>query len=163
MLERTAGLSDTGRVDTERTTAPLWRCPLCGRTFAARNQTHACAPLGDLDRHFAASVPAVRETFDSIVAVLSGVGPFTVLPEKTRIAFHVRMSFAAVMPRKRWLNGHLVLDHLAENPRFTRIETYSPRNVVHAFRLASPEEVDDEFAGWLADAYRVGSSATCSR
>ena len=78
---------------------------LCGRSFAARDRTHTCAPLGDLDRHFAASEPAVRETFDRIVTVLSGVGPFTVLPEKTRIALHVRMSFAAVMPRKRWLSG----------------------------------------------------------
>jgi hypothetical protein len=147
---------DTGGVDPERTSAPLWRCPLCGRTFAACNQTHTCAPLGDLDRHFAASEPTVRETFDRIVTALNGVGPFTVLPEKTRIAFHVRMSFAAVMPRKRRLNGHLVLDRRVESPRFARIETYSPRNIVHVFRLASPDDVDVEFAAWLADAYRVG-------
>jgi hypothetical protein len=28
--------------------------------------------------------------------------------------------------------------------------------VLHAFRLASPVDVDAEFAGWLAEAYRVG-------
>ncbi|HEX5728831.1 DUF5655 domain-containing protein [Microbacterium sp.] len=143
-------------MDRDRSAAPLWRCPLCGRTFAARNQTHTCAEVGDLDRHFDACAPQVRATFDRIVAVLQDIGPFTVLPEKTRIAFHVRMSFAAVMPRRKWLSGHLVLDRRIENPRFTRIETYSPRNILHAFRIASPAEVDDEFTVWLAAAYRVG-------
>ena len=27
----------------------LWTCPGCGRTFANRNQTHTCAPLGSVD------------------------------------------------------------------------------------------------------------------
>ena len=134
----------------------MWHCPLCGRTFAARNQTHTCAALGDLERHFERSTPRVHATFDRIVATLGDIGPFTVLPEKTRIAFHVRMSFAAVMPRRDWLNGHLVLDRRVDSSRFTKIETYSPRNILHAFRLELPDEVDDEFAQWLALAYRVG-------
>ena len=132
---------------------PLWQCPRCGRQFANRNQTHTCAALGDLDRHFANTAPHVRETFDR---VLDAIGPVTVLPEKTRIALHVRMSFAAFTPRRQWLNGHLVLARRVDSPRFLRIETYSPRNVLHAFRLDSPADVDDEFAGWLAEAYQVG-------
>ncbi|CAN5116239.1 hypothetical protein BH18ACT5_BH18ACT5_06400 [soil metagenome] len=66
------------------------------------------------------------------------------------------MSFAAFIPRKKWLDGHLVLARLVESPRFTRVETYSPRNILHAFRLHSPAEVDVEFVGWLEEAYRVG-------
>ena len=138
-------------------TAPLWRCEACGRTFANRNQTHTCAPLGDIDRHFSGTDPAVREIFDRILAAVEAVGPVSVLPEKTRIALHVRMSFAAFTPRRRWLTGHLVLARRVESPRFTRIETYSPHNVLHAFRLNSPSEVDGEFTGWLLEAYRAGS------
>ncbi len=88
--------------------------------------------------------------------VLADIGPVAVLPEKTRIALHVRMSFAAFMPRRTWLNGHLVLARRIDSPRFVKIGVYSPRNVLHAFRLDSPEQVDDEFAGWLVEAYRVG-------
>jgi hypothetical protein len=66
------------------------------------------------------------------------------------------MSFAAFAPRRRWLDGHVVLDGRLDSPRFRRIETYSPRNVLHAFRLSSPDEVDDEVTGWLARAYAVG-------
>lgn len=137
-------------------TAPLWRCESCGRTFANRNQTHTCAPLGDLDQHFAGTDPMVRATFDRVLEAVEALGPVTVLAEKTRIALHVRMSFAAFTPRGRWLTGHLVLARRIESARFTRIETYSPRNVVHAFRLTSPSDVDDEFTGWLEEAYRVG-------
>lgn len=135
----------------------MWACHRCGRTFAARNQTHTCAELGDLDAHFARAIPTVRAIFDAILADVSRLGPFTVLPEKTRIALHARMSFAAFVPRRRWLNGHLVLARPVDSPRFLRVEEYSPRNVLHAFRLTSPGEVDAEFAGWLAEAYQVGT------
>ena len=79
------------------------------------------------------------------------------LAEKTRIALQVRMSFAAFMPRRHWLSGHLVLARRIDRPRFVRIDTISRRNVVHAFRLSAPAEVDDEFTAWLAEAYQVGA------
>jgi Domain of unknown function (DUF5655) len=142
---------------------PLWACPECGRTFANRNQTHTCAPLGDLDRHFAHAAPVVRAAFDQALTVVRRLGPVEVLPEKTRIALHVRMSFAAFMPRRHWLNGHLVLARRIESPRFLRVEAYSPHNVVHTFRLTSPADVDHEFAAWLAEAYQVGAGGARRR
>ena len=135
----------------------MWTCPDCGRSFASRNQSHACAALGDLDLHFARSSPQVRAAFDAALACVRAVGPVQVLAEKTRIALQVRMSFAAFMPRRDWLNGHLVLARRIDTPRFLRVETFSPRNVLHAFRLSGPDEVDAEFAAWLAEAYRVGA------
>ena len=75
------------------------RCPQCGRRFANRNQTHSCG-RHDLAPHFAGKGRAVRELFDALLGLLRGFGPVTVLPEKTRIAFQVRMSFAAVSIRK---------------------------------------------------------------
>ena len=135
----------------------LWTCPACGRGFASRNQSHACAALGDLDRHFARSSAHVRAAFDAVLASVSALGPVQVLPEKTRIALQVRMSFAAFMPRRDWLNGHLVLARRIDSARFLRIDTFSPRNVVHAFRLAGPLDVDEEFTAWLAEAYQVGA------
>jgi hypothetical protein len=53
--------------------------------------------------------PAVRATFDAVLAAVLALGPVEVLAEKSRIALQVRMSFAALMPRRHWLNGHLVL------------------------------------------------------
>lgn len=134
----------------------LWTCPRCGRTFANRNQSHTCRTLGDLDAHFTGKDPAVRETFDEMVRTVTALGPFEILAEKSRIAFHVRMSFAAFTPRIHWLDGHVVLAERMESSRFTKVEVYSPHNVLHAFRLRTPAEVDSEVADWLTRAYAVG-------
>lgn len=134
---------------------PLWRCPKCGRSFANRNQSHACG-RHDLMHHFRGKPPEVRELFDAVVAAIKAIGPVRVLPEKTRIAFQVRMSFAQVTPRTQWLDGHVVLARRLEHPRFRTIQTISPRNHVHVFRLTSLADIDNEFQGWLAEAYQVG-------
>ncbi|HEV7921712.1 MAG TPA: DUF5655 domain-containing protein [Thermoanaerobaculia bacterium] len=133
---------------------PLWSCPHCERTFANRNQTHSCGTVGALDAHFARRPPAVRELFDAFVARVRAIGPVTILPEKTRIAFHVRMSFAMVMPRHDALVGHLVLARRVDDPRLHKIETFSPRNHVHHFRVRSVAEID-AIAEWIAEAYAV--------
>lgn len=53
-----------------RTERELWVCPDCGRAFANANQSHTCAPLGDLDSHFVGVDPGVRRSFDIIVDAL---------------------------------------------------------------------------------------------
>ena len=148
--------ADVRRPSDARGPASLWRCPQCRRTFANRNQTHTCRPLGSLDDLFARSEPPVRATFDAILSAVRGFGPVDVLPEKTRVALHVRMSFAAFTPRRHWLDGHVVLARELTSPRFRAVQVFSPRNVLHAFRLGSPAEVDDELISWFAEAYRVG-------
>jgi hypothetical protein len=134
----------------------MWLCSGCGREFAHRNQNHTCRPLGDIDRHFARSDPAVRDAFDAVLAAIAPLGPVAVLAEQTRIALHVRMSFAAFVPHRHWLDGHVILARRLDHPRFRRVEEYSTRNVLHAFRLSGPDDVDDEMRSWLAEAYRVG-------
>ena len=142
---------------------PLWTCSRCGRAFPNPRQSHGCTPLSSLDGHFASSAPEVRAAFDEILAAVRRLGPVTVLPEKSRIALQVRMSFAALMPRRRWLNGHLVLARSVDSRRFLTVQPLSPRSVVHTFRLYCPEEVDAEFTGWLAEAYRVGEQRHLER
>jgi hypothetical protein len=48
------------------------------------------------------------------------------------------MSFAVLSPRKSHLIGHFVLARRIESARFSRVDTYSPRNHVHVFRIARP-------------------------
>lgn len=98
----------------------------------------------------------MRALFDAVVSEINALGPVEILPEKTRIAFHVRMSFAQVTPRRTWLDGHLVLARRVESPRFRSVQTFSPRNHLHVFRLEEISDIDDEFRGWLAEAYAVG-------
>ena len=133
----------------------LWQCPKCRREFANRNQSHACA-RHTLEQHFERKPPEIRALFDALIEAIRHIGPVRVLPEKTRIAFQVRMSFAQVTPRRGWLDGHLVLARRIESPRFRRVTTISPRNHVHEFRLDEPAGIDNEFREWLAESYAVG-------
>jgi hypothetical protein len=97
----------------------------------------------------------VRAIYEAFLFMLEGFGPVTVLPEKTRIAFQVRMSFAQLTVRRDWVLGHLVLARRAESPLFTKIETFSPRNHLHAFRLDDPAEVA-ALRDYAEEAYAVG-------
>lgn len=140
---------------TAKKLPPLWRCPECARGFANRNQSHSCSDIS-LQAHFTGKSEHVRKLFDALVAMIKKCGPVKVLPEKTRIAFQVRMSFIAVQVRRNYLIGHFVFARRVESPRFLRVETFSPRNHLHAFRLNSLAELDDEFAAWIREAYAVG-------
>ncbi len=40
-------------------------------------------------------------------------------------------------------------------PAFARVETFSPRNHLHAFRLDGPDEVG-KLRPWVPEAYAVG-------
>ncbi len=133
----------------------LWRCPSCGRGFANRNQSHFCGNHS-LDAHFEGKAAEARELFDALVELVRGIGPVIVLPEKTRIAFQVRMSFAAVSVRRAHLVGHFVLARRLEHSRFPRIDTISARNHVHHFRISALVDLDEEFIKWAREAYAVG-------
>jgi hypothetical protein len=140
----------------------LWRCPDCRRQFANRNQSHACGRY-TLASHFVGKSKRMRAIFDRLLSVAKKNGPVIVLPEKTRIAFQVRMSFAAFTIRKSWIDGHVVLARRLENSRFRRIETFSPRNHLHAFRFESVREIDAEVARWFVEAYAVGEQRHLGR
>jgi hypothetical protein len=57
---------------------------------------------------------------------------------------------------ERGLEGYLDLARKVESSRFRDIGTYTKRLWVHHFVLTSEDELDDEFAGWLSEAYEVG-------
>src|SRR5205085_11274113 len=111
-------------------------------------QTHSCSDVS-LDSHFTGKSEHVRELFEALVKLIKDCGPVKVLPEKTRIAFQARMSFIAVQVRRNYLIGHFVFARRVEHPRFTRVETFSPRNHLHAFRLDSLAGFVEGLAAWV--------------
>ena len=135
---------------------PMWTCPRCGRSFANRNQTHTCRPLGIVEDHLDRKPAPVVATYRALEAAVLACGPAEVLAERTRIAFHARMSFASAVVRTWWVDVGLVLARRVDSPRFRSVESFSPRSHLQVVRLHSAEDVDDEVRTWLAEAYRVG-------
>jgi hypothetical protein len=134
----------------------LWTCDRCGRPLANRNQTHACGRytvegfLRGKSQHavglYTSFAEAIRECGDVIVA-----------PAKTRVGFQVRLIFATANHlSERGLAAHVVLARRFEHPRFSKIESISPRNHVHHFLIRDVKEIDVEMRLWLREAYAVG-------
>ena len=137
------------------TNRPLWTCPECGEQFTSAHQWHSCGSY-DLETHFEKCEPHVRVLFDEFLDLVRECGPVKVIPQKTRIAIQGRMRFAALMPRKTTLRGHLVLAKPSTANCFVKIESYSSRNHVHVFSIRSSDQFTDIFVRHIQDAYNVG-------
>jgi Domain of unknown function (DUF5655) len=118
---------------------------------------HACA-RHTVEEFFAGKPPEARELFDTYVGFVRGIGDFVVDPGKTRIAFQNRARFTGVARVRRdglvigfWLKRRLA------SPRFLRVEHIPPGDYAYQLLVRSPEDLDEELATWLREAYRVGN------
>jgi len=98
-----------------------------------------------------------RPLYDAFLALVERFGPVTVNVNKTRISFQSRVRFAGVAGlRKDWLVCGFWLKRRIESPRFSRVEVIQRDDHVYQFRLRDPAELDNEVAGWIEEAARVG-------
>ena len=96
----------------------------------------------------------------AFVELIEECGDYTVSPSKTMITFKgTRRGFAGARPDTRGLRGYLDLQRRVVDPRMTRSSPYTQRLFVHHYRISEPSEMDDEFAGWVREAYDVGEGA----
>jgi hypothetical protein len=137
----------------------LWECPACGRRFANTNQTHSCGNP-ELEEILADRAPGPVATFWAVVAALEAVGEFRIHPQKTRIAFISRMTFASCRLARAWVDLGLILPAPVDSARISALEMYGPTSFGHTIRLHSAAEVDEEVGGWLSQAVRRGDQET---
>jgi Domain of unknown function (DUF5655) len=109
-----------------------------------------------LEALFARSEPHVFKLYQRLEHLVLACGPIIVVPQKTRVVFQDRVRFIAAMPHKSYLLVHFWFTHRHDNPRFTKIEQYAPRAVVHFIRIRDESVFDDEFNDWIHEAYEVG-------
>jgi len=146
-----------------KTTRPLWTCPKCRRQFINSNMPHSCGRYS-VRKFLAGKSPQAISLYEHFSALVRDCGPVLIAPAKTRIGFQVRMIFAAVNKLSdQGLEGHVVLTRRLETPRFSRIETMTPKCYVHHFRIESLNELDEEVRTWLREAYQVGTQEHLSR
>ena len=135
-------------------TGTLWRCPECDKLYPRAGQAHSCVVLS-LDDHFR-DRPRARELFAAFRAAVEEVGgPVRLSVAKTRIGLITYITFAAVMARKNYLRGHILLRRRVGSPRFVRVDD-GPPYWVHHFEIRTETDLDDEFRSWLSEAYDVG-------
>ena len=100
--------------------------------------------------------PSVVRLYRGLERMVRKCGPVTVSPVKTSIAFKIRTTFAGVGFEKEGLRVGILLARRLKNPRFVKVQSISPRNHEHVFRIREPKDLDSEVQSWLREAYQVG-------
>src|ERR1700760_4422395 len=117
-----------------------------------------------VERHLAGRSAEIRRLYDRYIELVSACGPFTYAVARTAITLKgTRRGFTGVAPAAKWLDGYFDLMRQGGGPRIRLSSPYTKRLFVHQFRVVSPDQLDDEFAGWLAEAYAVGQGAHLNR
>jgi Domain of unknown function (DUF5655) len=146
----------SNKIPPSAPSVPAWTCPTCGRSFHRTRQSHVCDTT-TVEDHLQDRDPAVVALFRAFVQAVADAGPFTYSPIKAQVGFqgHQRI-FAGVHLTKRGLEGYLDLPRRVESARFRRVSPYTHRLFVHHFVLASANQLDAEFLGWIKEASQVG-------
>jgi hypothetical protein len=110
-----------------------------------------------VDEQFAGKAPAVRAIYERLLGELRNLGPVGEEAKKTSIHLVRRTGFAGVHTRKACLILNLRMEAPLASPRVVKTEQVSKNRFHNEIKLQSPDEVDVELIGWLAEAYRLGA------
>ena len=113
-----------------------------------------------VERHLQGKGPEVIALYHRFIELAQACGPFTYAVSKTAITLKgTRRGFAGATLGERALRGYLDTQRLVQDPRITRSSPYTKRLYVHHFRIDRYGQLDEQFAGWLGEAYQVGAGA----
>jgi Domain of unknown function (DUF5655) len=142
---------------------PLWTCPKCGAKFVSANMWHSCGRY-TLDALFAKSERHVFELFQKFRRMVRDCGRSTMIPQKTRVVFMVRMRFAGATVRKSHLRIGLMLERpLPPDPRLVETLAVAPRCYGHYFKIERADQLDQSIAKLLREAYECGTQKNFRR
>ena len=139
---------------------PLWKCPKCGHRFVTRNMWHSCRRSSRISSHFRRRPAEFREIFDRFRVLMRGHGPVTVYARTSVIVFQVRVRFAGVRVRQRWVEVGLWLERRVRHPCLARVmslRALGSHGYGHFFHFTSVNQLDPAFARLVREAYAVGA------
>ncbi len=116
-----------------------------------------------VEDHLRGKPPVSVALYLRFVQLVAACGPFTYAVAKTTITFKgSRRGFAGAKPTPRGLTGYLDLTRQVTDPRIISSSPYTKRLFTHQVRLTRLEELDDDFAALIREAYAVGEGAHLS-
>jgi len=108
-----------------------------------------------VERIFARSEPHVRETAHALIARAIELADVTVDPKGTCIHLNRRTAFAGLHPRKSALLLNLRASAPIESPRVRKVERVSAHRYHNELLVESPDALDEELIGWIAQAHAL--------
>jgi Domain of unknown function (DUF5655) len=137
-------------------TSDLWTCPVCGKRFVTRNMSHSCGPH-TVDQFMEGKGPQAWAYWNRLQEVVAACGPYSIVANKTRLEFMVRVRFAGMdAVSERGMSFSFWVKERIDSPRFRKVVLYGRTDWVHHLRIDSLDDLDDEVQGWLCRSYQVG-------
>jgi hypothetical protein len=137
-------------------TSDLWTCPACGKRLVTRNMSHSCG-AHTVDQFMEGKGRQAWAFWERLQEMVGRCGPYTIVANKTRLEFMVRVRFAGMdAVSERGMSMSFWLKEQIESPRFRKVAHYGGRDWVYHLRLLALEDLDDEIQGWLCRSYDVG-------
>ena len=113
-----------------------------------------------VEDHLAGQPASSVEPYGRFVSMVEQCGPFSYSVTKTTVTFKgSRRGFAGALPTRRGLSVYLDLQRVIEDRRVISVAPYTRRLFVHQIRLATMDDLDEQFRGWVREAYAVGQGA----
>lgn len=110
--------------------------------------------------HLAGRDAEIVALYRQFVGLIEDCGSFEYVIGKQAITFKgTRRLFAGVIPKAKALDGFLVLQYTLHDARIRRPRRITDRLYNNYFRVTAPEQLDEEFAGWVFEAFEVGQGA----
>lgn len=132
----------------------MWECPDCRRRFGRRNQGHECAPAMTVDDYFESGPEFERLIFDKVLTVLQELDPdIWFEPVSVGIFFKRRTSFVQLRTMTKWVAVAFNLERRLTSSRLSRKVIEHSGRYYHVVNVKTPDEVDDELAAWLSEAW----------
>jgi hypothetical protein len=137
-------------------TSDLWTCPSCGKRFVTRNMSHSCG-RHTVDAFMEGKGPQAWAYWERLQEMVGSCGPYSLVANKTRLEFMVRVRFAGMDTVSEWgMSLSFWLKRRLDSPRFRKVEHLGATNWVYHLRVSSLDELDDEVQRWLCLSYDVG-------
>ncbi|GAA5189678.1 hypothetical protein GCM10023322_42990 [Rugosimonospora acidiphila] len=113
-----------------------------------------------MDDHLAGQPASSVALYRRFIEMVEACGPFSYAVSKSTITLKgTRRGFAGGKPTGRGLAAYLDLQRVVTDPRIISSAPYTNRLFVHQIRITSADQLDEEFMGWVREAYAVGQGA----
>ncbi len=139
-----------------------WTCPKCTREFGAVGRRHTCTPGLSVDEFLASSPAFVQPVFDAVRDHLVDVdvdagGDLIVDPLGTKVLFKNGPTFCILDVKTKWVAVGFTLRRQLETGRLSRKVVDYGGKFFHVVNAGEDfgQIFDDEFRGWLAEAYHL--------
>ena len=119
---------------------------------------HSCGRVA-LGAHFRGKPASTRALFDAWRSFVRGFGPFTVLPQKTRICFQTRVRFAGASVGRDFVWCTFWLRRRVARPPafFEPVEVLPPGYFIYRFRLTDAAQLRTRgLRALLRESYDLG-------